>query len=856
MTTSGTSRNPDRERSRRLLELYRSASGLGETERAACLDRVAAEAPDLRDDLERLLSAERDVQADGFLTPPPDNLQSLLGDDASEPNVGRRIGPYELIEPLGAGGMGSVYLAARRDDYRQLVAIKLVKRGMDTDEVVRRFQYERQTLAGLSHPNIARLLDGGTDNDLPYFVMEYVDGLRIDEHCDRHRLSIEQRVELFAEVCAAVGYAHANVVVHRDLKPANILVTADSVPKLLDFGLARLLSPPLDVGLLDPTRARDRFLTASYASPEQIQGDTVGKPSDVYALGVILYELLAARKPLPTSGRPTREIERMISFETPAPPSVAARHAIVRRHADGRDVPMTAEAIATERATTASDLTRRLRGDLDNIVMMALRKEPRSRYADGGEMGSDLRRWLGHEPIRARRESLAYVTGKFVRRHRLLVAATTTVILVLAGGLVASLTALKYAFEQRDRAREAGIAEVRAELEVDDLRRESLARTLAASVMFELYDDPELNLLLAMEAVAQKPTAGAEHALRVALARTKPGTLLAGHVDVVDDAIFSPDGRRVVSVSEDGTARVWEARTGEEIATMRGHDGPVLTAAFSPDGTVVATAGEDGTARTWDAATGAERLRLTGEAPILHVSFSPDGAWLITSDEGGAVRLWDAGTGEEREVVHRAPAAVGRVLFSPDGERIVEGSSDRTGRVIHAETGKELATLVGHRGRVADATFDADGTRIVTASDDQTARIWDVDTGDELVRLHGHHAPVRSAAFSPDGRFVVTASADETVRVWDADTGECLRIEGGHAATFSPDGAWLVVARQDDTAHVLAWELFAPLADNLEEARRRVTRSLTPAERDRYVRELTAEEKDALLRDPPEALRD
>ena len=446
------------------------------------------------------------------------------------------------------------------------------------------------------------MLDGGTNDGLPYFVMEYVDGLPIDVHCDRERLPLAARLELFARVCDAVGYAHDNIVVHRDLKPANILVTADGTPKLLDFGLARVLNPIMGFGSTDMTRPAQRFLTAAYASPEQLQGDVVGKPSDVYSLGIVLYQLLTGRRPFRLAGLPRRAVERVVSFQTPAAPSAVVREPIALK--DGQET--MPEEVGRLRGTDPDELARVLHRDVDNIVQMALRKEPRDRYADANDLRDDVQRWLDKKPLVARKESPVYVARKFVQRHRLLVGATSAVFAALVVGLVVSLFALKYAFEKSALAESEGVARYVAErLAADEAavveaqHRRLVSRRLAGTVVFDPPDDPELNLLLAMEAVEQARTVGAEYALRMALARVKPDAILVGHSDSVAGATFGPASERVVSVSRDRTARVWNARTGDVISTLEGHEGPVHSAVFSPDGTRVVTASDDGTARVW-----------------------------------------------------------------------------------------------------------------------------------------------------------------------------------------------------------------------------------------------------------------
>lgn len=365
--------------------------------------------------------------------------------------IGSRIGRYEIVRELGHGGMGSVFLAARADDeYRKEVAVKIVRAGADDAESRRRFLVERQILASLEHPNIARLHDGGTtDDDLPYVVMEYVDGEPLTAYCDRQQLSVEARLRLFARVCDAVQYAHRNLVVHRDLKPGNILVTADGTPKLLDFGIAKLLDDP---AARPSTRTALRPMTPEYASPEQVQGGPITTATDVYALGVLLCELLCGRRPYKVDGRSPKSVEAAITTQAPERPSTA-----VFREASGSSEvgtgSRTSDAIAAARATTPERLRRRLEGDLDVITLMALRKEPERRYGSVEQLADDVRRHLKGLPVAARRDTLRYKAGKFVGRHRGAVAASA-VMLVLITALT-TFYAIRLARE-RDRARAEG----------------------------------------------------------------------------------------------------------------------------------------------------------------------------------------------------------------------------------------------------------------------------------------------------------------------------------------------------------------------------------------------------------------
>ncbi len=428
------------------------ALDLPRDQRAAFLTEACGEDSPLRREVESLLAAEAGLG--DFLDEP---IFSLHGDftDGEDPNLGRLVGPYRLLSRLGRGGMGSVYLAERADgQFEQKVAIKLIKRGMDTDEILRRFHIERRILAGLVDDHIARLYDGGsTDDGLPYFVMEYVEGEPIDEYCDARRLGIGERLALFLTVCRAVHGAHQSLVVHRDLKPANILVTADGVPKLLDFGIAKLLTRD-DGDDPAPTVLAELPMTPGYASPEQVRGEAITTASDVYSLGVLLYELLTGARPYDADTLRPDLWAKLICEEDPPKPSTAVRRQREVRLPDGNTETLSPESVAALRAGDPRRLGRRLSGDLDNIVMTALAKDPRRRYGSAEQLAEDVRRYLEGLPVRARRPTVPYRAGKFIRRHAwgVGVAVVTAAALVAIAGTMTVERSRTAA--ERDRARE------------------------------------------------------------------------------------------------------------------------------------------------------------------------------------------------------------------------------------------------------------------------------------------------------------------------------------------------------------------------------------------------------------------
>jgi tetratricopeptide (TPR) repeat protein len=437
----------------RLKEIFHSARELPRAERDAFLIGACGGDVQLRREIDALLESDR--AADDFIADPPARLvaDAFSSDSHIPSEAGRMIGQYKLLECIGSGGMGAVYLAERADQQFQMqVAIKLIKRGMDTDSVLRRFQHERQILASLEHPNIARLLDGGTTDDgLPYFVMEYIKGERIDHYAEQRSLSITARLELFRQVCGAVSYAHQNLVVHRDLKPSNVLVTPEGVPKLLDFGIAKIIQAGDGAETLATITAMPA-MTPEYASPEQIEGTHATTLSDVYSLGAVLYELLSGRPPYRLQNRSSQEIAKAITTTQLEKPS-----AKVSRAEDAR----------------------RLRGDLDNIVLMAMRRDTARRYRSVEQFSEDIRRHLTGRPVIARADTLSYRAGKFWRRNKLGIAAAVLLLLTLIGGIVATARQAHRARLQEKRAR---VEQARAERRFNDVRK------MANSVLFDYHD--------------------------------------------------------------------------------------------------------------------------------------------------------------------------------------------------------------------------------------------------------------------------------------------------------------------------------------------------------------------------------
>src|SRR5687767_5540559 len=422
------------ERWQQVKHLLAEAMELDTARQRQFLDSACADDGDLRAEVDLLLAHRVDTGSDPMEQCAVD--ASLLRFESNSAQTGNRIGPYKILSEIGRGGMGAVYLAERDDQhYRQQVAIKLIKPGLGGDQIQRRFRNEMQILAELNHANIARLFDGGeTADGLPYLVMEYVEGSSINQYCGDKQLTIEQRLNLFCTVCAAVQYAHQHLVIHRDIKPGNILVTSDGVPKLVDFGIAKLL----DQTTIGPelTATAMPFMTPQYASPEQLRGESVTTATDVYSLGVVLYELLSGRLPYRFKSRIPHEMAKTICEDTPEKPQ------------------------------------KRLNADLDNIVLMAMRKEPQRRYATAEQFAEDIRRHLDGLPVRARQDTFSYRAGKFIRRQKVAVAAAALVALTLLVGIITTTWQARVARAERARSE----------------RRFNEVRQLANSIVFEVHD--------------------------------------------------------------------------------------------------------------------------------------------------------------------------------------------------------------------------------------------------------------------------------------------------------------------------------------------------------------------------------
>jgi len=626
----------------------------------------------LRSEVERLLAA---VDAPAALVPDQPAAQFAapviaraaetggldLGQRPSQAiraSIPERIGPYRVIADAGEGGMGVVYIAERDDGtYSKRVALKVVRRGLHLDaRFNRRFQEERQILARLDHPNIARLLDGGvTDDGLPYFVMEYVEGEPLDRWCDGRRLPVERRLEIFVKVCGAVAYLHRHGVVHRDLKPSNIMVTADGEPKLLDFGIAKMLVGSEGAPTTVLTQTGQRLLTPDYASPEQVRGAPITEASDVYALGVLLYELLTGRRPYRRRGRTLHQIERVILEDEPTRPSSAVTQPVA---VDGgmTDGPSRAAAL---RATTPPRLRQQLRGDLDAIILTALRKEPERRYQSADELATDLRRHLDGLAVSARGDGMGYRARKLLRRHRLSIAAVSL-------GMVAGVLLIVLAAR-------TGLAPQERTFGAAPRVQPGATRRVAFTPSLEL--DPDLSP--DGRTIAFAADSGDMMRIHVRpLDGSGPSRIISAGLDGYHRAPrWSPDGKRIVFqahsklyvVPADGSAPPQVLVEAEPFA---------LSIAWSPDGREIAWA--QGTRVYVRPAGGGPARRLDFVANWPHsLRWSPDGRWIALVDDNFAFLYGAVSSGGPISLGNSAPSSIWLVPTRPEGGAPVRITNDR-----------------------------------------------------------------------------------------------------------------------------------------------------------------------------------
>ncbi len=652
----------------------------------------------------------------------------------SEPQVGQIIaGRYKLLEQIGEGGMGSVYMAQQEAPVKRLVAVKVIIPGMDSRTVLARFEAERQALAMMDHPNIARVLDAGAmENGRPFFVMELVKGIPITRFCDERRLTLRQRLELFVPVCQAIQHAHQKGIIHRDIKPSNVLVAMYDdrpVPKVIDFGLAKATGQALtDKTLVTAFGAQPG--TVLYMSPEQASPNNldIDTRSDVFALGVLLYELLTGGTPLDRDAvkrAAALEALRMVREEEPLRPSA--------KLSSSEALP----SIAANRNIEPARLTRLVQGELDWVALKALEKDRTRRYETANALARDVQRDLADEIVEARPPSTIYRVRKFVRRHKVQVIAAGLVFLALLAGISGTTFGLIRAEQQRRIAQRRGDSEARAKIDAEAKRIEAEKQQHRAEAGETLAGERLIQVKAEKTKVEEEKQRAEKQLFR------SEWLLYASQIGSAqrdwETNKFAQAWKHLNATRQD--FRGWEYNYlytlfTKSQQTFRGHALSVQGVAFSPDGKRIVSGSLDMTLKVWDATSGQNRLTLNGHTgAVTSVAFSPDGKRIVSGSLDMTLKVWDATSGQNRLTLNGHTGAVTSVAFSPDGKRIVSGSVDETLKVWDATSGQERLTLRGHRGTVSSVAFSPDGTRIVSGNLNDSPKVWDATSGQETLTL-------------------------------------------------------------------------------------------------------------------------
>ncbi len=752
-------------------------------DRAAEAPTASFDAPALDRVMRRLKSFDVAGQDDGRTRP---------WDELHRATVPDRIGPYRVLEVIGEGGFGVVYHAEQLEPVRRRVALKVIKPGMDSKTVIARFEAERQALAIMEHPTIAKVLDAGlTEQGRPYFVMELIHGVPLQDYCDRHGLSLTERIELFIQVCRGVQHAHQKGIVHRDLKPSNVLVTVldgKPVPKIIDFGVAKATAQRLTEHTLFTAQGR-MIGTPEYMSPEQAEmsGLDVDTRTDVYSLGVMLYELLAGA--LPFDARTLRsvslpEIQRIIRDQDPPRPSAKWASLPEARRAE----------LARQRRADARAVARALRHELDWITMKAMDKDRTRRYGGADALADDLRRYLDHLPVEAGPPSAMYRLSRTLRKHRGEVTAAA-LLLVLAMALVA----FGYLRERGLRQR-AEMAEQLAVQRADETRRLAYAAQIGdADSDLRAGRIPRVRELLNR---CDADLCGWEWHRLWLLAHPAARVIGDGRTPVFDAATDAP-GRLLLAGGTGLT--LWDPVDGRRLHRFDEPAPLVMTVALSDDGAVAASGGVDGKVRLWDTGSGALRHELdTGVKLIAAVALSGDGSLLAAAGGDGrsaVAHVWRTDDGQRVHKFERAEGSIKALAFGPAGDRLVAAGQKPALVAWSLEQSPPPTHVLSEAaGQMLNAVaFSPTGDELVTGNNHGLVAILDAATGEARVVMNEHEQEVKSVRFNADGSQLVSTSLDGTVRVWDAATGRSLRVLGGeegfdNAAMFDGEGTHLITA--------------------------------------------------------------
>lgn len=776
------------DRSQRVESLFQDACDLDAEARDAFLRRECGADLELLVEVQSLLM-HVDAAAPDFLEGDSADASSPVLDSmdiratAEQSDIPSAFGRYKIIRRVGQGGMGTVY-EAEQDNPRRRVALKVLRATFDRSNVLRRFEREAHLLGTLQHPAITHIYEAGVADTLsggqPFIAMEFIDGVAINAWARDAGRSVTERLTIVADIADAVHHAHERGIVHRDLKPGNILVNTAGKPKILDFGIARVTDNDIQTVTLQ-TEVGQLMGTVPYMSPEQVLGDSsqIEATSDVYALGVLLFELLADRLPLDVRGRSIPEAVRLIQEQEPS-------------------------RLAT--------IDSRYRGDIDTIVLKALEKEKERRYQTAAELAEDIRRHLRDEPIHARPATTFYQLRKFAQRNKKLVG---VVVFAFVGLLAATILTTTFAFSESKMRQRADAETAKAN------RAAYRSSLLAAQAAMGTHDVINARRILA--AVDDRFKGGWEW--KHLFSRLDASDcVLQGHEGPVQSVAFSPDGQTLLSASNDGTLRFWNLSTQSLERTLQAHNGKVSQAMYTPSGQQVVALGDDDCIRVWDAQSGVALNEMsvavqisptTGRRRFLQsFDVSPDGRFVAGLHSDQHVRIWDLASGRLllTKNLRRTGSVVHSIAYTHGDQRdtIVVGWLKGLFRVCLTDNFEEpdLIDVSYHKG-MADLLVRAiavsrTSRRIATASSDKTIVIWNAESVAPLRRLRGHSAPVNAVAFDPTGRLLVSGATDETVRLWDVESGDLLAVCAGHtggirSVVFSPDGQWIVSGSKDQS---------------------------------------------------------